>query len=310
MLSLLSNINTAIDGTQGVSVVTILCMATTLIMIVAVPVFAIRYVKKTYHGSLKSLIYGIVMYFIFDLLIFNIVMIAWTNIKAVGENELFVAILAAVISGLVAIVGRTLAIHALTNSKTMEDGGSFGNAYMSGIGYSLMNIPGMFVAMLMNIILSLMINLFGLSYISEEVGEEGTKSLLEAYEVYMTTPAHEFLISGVKTVLLVVISMSLSVIIYSVYKRKTHSLVLLFAAIISILAMLPVYLNQYGILLKTSVSMILVMALFTAWLALLANGIIRTSLKSEIQEVKEKDNVATVKKAFPDFNKNIKKDFN
>ena len=104
-----------------------------------------------------------------------------------------------------------------------------------------------------------------------------------------------------------VISMSLSIVIYSVYKKKTHSLVLLVAAVISILAMLPIYLNQYGILLKTSVSMILVMTLFTAWLAFLANGIMRTSLKREIQELKEMD-TKVVQKAFPDFNKNIKKD--
>ena len=101
--------------------------------------------------------------------------------------------------------------------------------------------------------------------------------------------------------------LSLSVIIYSVYKKKTHSIVLLAAAIISVLAMLPVYLNQYEILFKSSVSMILVMALFTAWLAFLASGIMKTTLKREINELKEKDNVK-VQKAFPDFNKNIKKD--
>ncbi len=307
MLSLLSNVSTAIDGTPNVPIVTLLCMATTLVMIIAVPIFAIRYVKKNYHGSLKSLIYGIAMYVIFDILVFNIVMIAWTNIKVVGENELFVAILASVISGLVAIVGRTIAIHALANSKSVEDGGNFSNAYMSGIGYALLNIPVMFVSMLMNIFMALMINLFGMSYVAEDVGEEGVEALLETYEVYITTPAYDFLISGVRIVLLVVISMSLSVIIYSVYKKKVHSLILLIAAILSILAMLPVYLNQYGILFKTSVSMILVMALFTAWIAFLANGIMKTSLKSEVQELKERD-TAVVQKAFPDFNKNIKKE--
>lgn len=307
MLPLLSSIETAIDGTPSIPTVTLLCMATTLIMIIVVPVFAIRYVKKTYHGSLKSLIYGIAMYLIFDILLFNVVMFAWTNIKAVGENALFVAILAAVISGLVAIVGRTLAIHALANSKSVRDGGSFGNAYLSGIGYSLLNIPVMFVAMLMNIFMALMINMFGLSYVADDVGEEGTEALLQTYEVYITTPAYEFLISGVRIILLMVISMSLSIVIYSVYKKKTHSIVLLLAAVISILAMLPVYLNQYEILLKTPLSMILVMALFTAWLAFLANGIMRTSLKSEIKELKERDTKA-VQKAFPDFNKNIKKD--
>lgn len=307
MLSLLSNISTAIDGTPSVPTVTLLCMVTTLVMIVAVPIFVIRHVKKTYHGNLRALVYGIAMYAIFDLLVFNIVMVAWTNIKAVGENKLFVAILASVISGLVAIVGRTIAIHALANSKSVEDGGGFGNAYMSGIGYSLLNIPVMFVSMLMHIFMALMINLFGMSYVAEDVGEEGVEALLETYEVYITTPAYDFLISGVRIILLLVISMSLSVIIYSVYKRKVHSLILLIAAILSILAMLPIYLNQYGILLKTSVSMILVMALFTSWIAFLANGIMKTALKSELKELKERD-TAVVKKAFPDFNKNIKKE--
>ncbi len=307
MLALLSNINNAIDGTPGISVVTILCMATTLIMIVVVPIFAIRHIKKTYHGSLKSLIYGIAMYLIFDILVFSIVMFAWTNIKTIGENDLFQAILAAVISGLTAVVGRTIAIHALANSKSVEDGGSFGNAYMSGIGYSLLNIPVMFVAMLMNIIMALMINMFGLSYVADDVGEEGVESLLQTYEVYISTPPYEFLVSGIRILLLMVISMSLSVVIYAVYKKKAHSIMLLVAAIISVLAMVPIYLNQYGVALESPLAMILVMAIFTAWLAFLANGIMRTSLKSEIKELKERDTKA-VQKAFPDFNKNIKKD--
>lgn len=308
MLPLLSNLDVAIDGTPGVPLVTLLCMATTIIMIVAVPIFAIRHIKKTYHGSLKALIYGMAMYLLFDILVFNIVMIAWTNIKAVGENKLFVAILAAVISGLVAVVGRTIAIHALNRSKNVADGGSFGNAYLSGIGYSLLNIPAMFVAMIMNIIMALMINMFGISYLADDLDEEGIESLISMYETYLTTPSYEFLILGVKIVFLMVISMSLSVIIYSVYKKKAHSLVLLAAAVISILAMLPVYLNQYEVLFKTSLSMILVMALFTAWLAFLAAGIMKTSLKSEINELKEMDVAVAVKKAFPDFNKNIKKE--
>lgn len=305
MLTLFNS--TAIDGTPSVPAVTVLCMATAVIMMIVVPIFIIRYIKKTYHASLKSLIYGIGLYLVFDLIVFNVVMVAWTNIKTIGGNELFIAILASVISGLAGVVGRTITIRALAGSKTVEDGGSFGNAYMSGVGYALLNVPVMLFSMLMNLLMSLMINLFGVSYVADEVGEDGVDALATTYEVFLTTPAYDFLISGVKIVLLIVASMSLSVVIYAVYKKKAHSVFLLFAALLSVLSVLPVYFNQYGILFKTSVSMILVMALFTGWMAFLAYGIMRSGLKGEIQELKEREK-SVKQKAFPDFNKNIKKE--
>ncbi|MBQ9766188.1 MAG: YhfC family intramembrane metalloprotease [Lachnospiraceae bacterium] len=300
--------STTLDGLPSVSMVTLLCMATAAIMMVVVPIFAIRYLRKNYKANFRPLFFGMIFGFMFDMLLYNIIMVAWTNFKAIGDNDLFVAILAAVMSGLVGIVGRTIVINAVANSKSMPNSDTFGNAYMTGIGYALINLPYPIILMIAMLVQALMINLFGVSYVADDLGAEGAEMLAELYVLFYETPSYDFLITGVNQVLLVVISLSLSVIIYAVYKRKVKSFMLLIAAVLSILCYLPTYFLQYEIWFKTQLSMIIVTTLFTAWLAALALGIMKMSMKNEIEEIKKTD-AKVVHKAFPDFNKNVKKDF-
>lgn len=303
---LLSSI--ALDGTPNVPFISILCMATALVMTVVAPIIAVRFARKTYYGKYRSLLFGMVMYILFDTVLFSVVMLAWSNIKTIGGSPVFMAIMASVLSGAIGVVGRTIAIYALSKSTTVPENTSLGNAVMSGVGYSFLEVPAMLISMGSNLIIALTINMFGVAYLADDMkgDEKGVDALLNVYEGFLTTPSYEFLVSGFRIALIFILSISVSIVIYAVFYKKAHQLMLLFITIINILAMLPVWMSTYNIGIKNQIGNLILMTLFVCWAAILAYRTVRVPLREEIEERELKEK-GIVKKAFPDFNANIKK---
>ena len=69
---------------------------------------------------------------------------------------------------------------------------------------------------------------------------------------------------------------------------------------------MPFSLNYYELAFSNELIMLLVSALFTAWMVMLAYKTKNVSLKEEVKE-REAEIRNTKKQAFPDFNANIKK---
>ncbi|MBE5947983.1 MAG: YhfC family intramembrane metalloprotease [Lachnospiraceae bacterium] len=302
----LTSFFTAIDGTPQVPMMSMICMATTLALAVVPPVFAIRHAKKKYRGSLKSILFGLAMYVIFEFIILSVVTAAWKNMEAVSSNKVLMAFLEAFLTGFTGIFARVIMILALAKSRLMDNSNSIGNATIAGVGYTLYRTFLIMIIVGQRFVLALTINMFGAGNLSSEMQGEEMEGLADIYEAFLTTPAYIFLIDGIKYLMVLVISVSLAVIIYAVYNKKAHRLLLAFALLINVLFELPFALNYYDVAFENELVMLLVAALFTVWMALLAYKTKNVSLKEEVRE-RETEIRNAKKQAFPDFNANIKK---
>ncbi len=302
----LSSIFTAIDGTPQVPIMSMLCMATTLALAVVPPIFAIRHSKKKYQGSLKSLLFGLAMYVIFEFIILSVVTAAWKNIEAVSSNTVLMAVLEAFLTGFMGIFARGIMILAVAKSKLMDNSNSIGNAAIAGVGYTLYRTLLIMIIVGQRFVLALTMNMFGIGNLTQDMPEEELEGLADLYEAFLTTPAYAFLVDGIKYLMVLAISISLAVIIYAVYNKKVHRLLVAFALLLNFLFELPFALNYYGIAFENVLVMLLVAALFTAWMVILAYKTKNVSLKEEVK-ARETEIRNAKKQAFPDFNANIKK---
>lgn len=302
----LSSIFTAIDGTPQVPIMSMLCMATTLALAVVPPIFAIRHSKKKYQGSLKSLLFGLAMYVIFEFIILSVVTAAWKNIEVVSSNKVLMAVLEAFLTGFMGIFARGIMILAVAKSKLMDNSNSIGNAAIAGVGYTLYRTLLIMIIVGQRFVLALTMNMFGIGNLTQDMPEEELEGLADLYEAFLTTPAYVFLVDGIKYLMVLAISISLAVIIYAVYNKKAHRLLVAFALLLNFLFELPFALNYYELAFSNELIMLLVAALFTAWMVMLAYKTKNVSLKEEVKE-REAEIRNAKKQAFPDFNANIKK---
>ncbi len=302
----LSSIFTAIDGTPQVPIITMLCMATTMALAVVPPIFAIVHSKKKYNGSIKSVFFGLVMYVVFEFIILSVVTAAWKNMEAVSGRPALMAVLEAFLIGFMGIFARGIMILSLAKSKLMDNSSNIGNAAIAGVGYTLYRTLLIMIIVGQRFILALTINMFGIGNLTTEMPEEDLEGLASIYEAFHMTPAYVFLVDGIKYLMVLAISISLAVIIYAVYNKKAHPSLVAFALLINFLFELPFALNHYDITFKNELVMLLVAALFTAWMVMLAYRVKNVSLKEEVK-ARETEIKNAKKQAFPDFNANIKK---
>lgn len=296
----------AIDGTPQVPMMSMICMATTLLLAVIPAIFVIRYAKKKLQGSLVSLVFGFVFYAVFEFILLSLVVSAWQNIKAVSSNTLLMSILESLVTALTGIIGRFILVMAIAKSKLIDNGNSIGNAIMGGVGYTLYRSVLILIIIGQRFIMALTINMYGIGNLSSDVEETEIEGLAQIYESFLTTPAYSFLIDGIKYLMVLVISVSLAIIIYAVYNKRAHSSLIGFSLLINFLFELPYWLNHYKVSFGNTFVMLLVMALFAAWMALLALKTWNVSLREEVK-AKEAELKAEKHQAFPDFNANIKK---
>lgn len=302
----LSSVFTAIDGTPQVPMMAMICMATTLLLAIVPSVFAIRHAKKKYKGSLISLLFGLAMYAIFEFLLLSVVTVAWRTIAEANNNNVIMPVLEAFLKGFMGIFARGLMILAIAKSKIVDNSNSLGNAVISGVGYTIYKTIQILLSTGWGFVLALTINMFGIGNLTVDMEEDMLEEMANVYEAFHTTPAYEFLVDGIKFLLILTISISLSVIIYAVYNKKAHRSLAAFALIINVLFELPFTLRSYEVAFGNVLVMLLVAALFAVWMALLAYKTKNVSLKDEVKAIEEGlKNVQ--KKAFPDFNANIKK---
>lgn len=302
----LSSVFTAIDGTPQVPMMAMICMATTLLLAIVPSVFAIRHAKKKYKGSLISLLFGLAMYAIFEFLLLSVVTVAWRTIAEANNNNVIMPVLEAFLKGFMGIFARGLMILAIAKSKIVDNSNSLGNAVISGVGYTIYKTIQILLSTGWGFVLALTINMFGIGNLTVDMEEEMLEEMANVYEAFHTTPAYEFLVDGIKFLLILTISISLSVIIYAVYNKKAHRSLAAFALIINVLFELPFTLRSYEVAFGNVLVMLLVAALFAVWMALLAYKTKNVSLKDEVKAIEEGLKNAQ-KKAFPDFNANIKK---
>lgn len=302
----LSSIFTAVDGTPQVPFVSMLCMATTLIIAIVAPIFVLRYAKKRFKGSLKTILFGLAMYVVFEFIILSVVTAAWKSMEFVSGRPALMAVLEAFLTGFMGIFARGILIIAVAKSRLMENSNSIGNAVIAGVGYTLYRAILILIIIGQRFILALTINMFGAGNLSTDMEADKVDGFADIYEAFLTTPAYAFLIDGMKYFLTLAVSISLVVIIYAVYNKKAHYSLAAFALAVNVLFELPFCLNYYGILFESQLSTLLVATLFTVWLGLLAYKTMNVSLKEEVK-AREAEFKSAKKQAFPDFNANIKK---
>lgn len=302
----LASVFTAIDGTPQVPMMVMICMATTLLLSVVPSVFLIIRARKQYKGSFVSLFFGLAMYAVFDLVLLTVVTVTWKNIAEENGNAFIMPFLEAFLKGFIGIFARGLMIFAIAKSKLVDNSNSLGNAVIAGTGYTIYRSIQILLSTGWGFVMALTINMFGIGSLTADMDDDMIDGMADIYEAFLTTPAYEFLVDGIRFLLILAVSVSLSIIIYAAYNKKTHRVLVAFALLVNVLFELPFTLRTYELAFDNVLIAILVASVFAVWMALLAYKTMNVSLKNEVKAMESEIKNAK-KKAFPDFNANIKK---
>ena len=205
---------------------TIICMTTTVLLTVAVPVLLAVYLRKKYNCNLKALLVGALTWIVFARIVEGIMhqIVLGSSVGAtIQGNTLYFSLYAAAMAAVFEEVGRLMVMK--TALRTCFDNDK--NALMYGVGHGgiecivILGLP-----MISGIVYAQQINARSLATLYEllkAMPEERAIESLQSLMPLVSDPSVSFLLGMIERIPAIAIHMALSVLVWKAIKDDTYA---------------------------------------------------------------------------------------
>lgn len=202
-----------------VSTLTLIFIVINLICGIAIPVGLILFFRNKYKVSAKGFLIGALTMLIFALILERLVHVVVLNSSigvTIRENMWLYALYGGLMAGLFEETGRLLSMRFLMK----KEHGDWHNALMYGAGHGGFEVfMILFVAMLNNIIYSVMINTGNIDVLMSPLDETNKAVLQNAVDELISTPSWMFLMGLLERVGAISAQLAFSVIVWLAVKN-------------------------------------------------------------------------------------------
>lgn len=272
MKEILTNQATIFDGfdlTQTISVISLICMAVALVAVIAVPVILIFYVKNRFAETGQSLLVGVLVYMLSNMLVFQLVMMGIQAVPMIKEffemNYAFQISVTILILAILEFLGIYFGQIFLNRKGTKGIGG----ALMFGLGItityllmvSITNMGG-------NLLTAMTINSTGLETLLTGGGSlsevmsiravstevlavymvKSPLAMMNTIQEFVNLPWVWFLAQGWDVLMALVFRLSICVLVYGALTESLPRINLWIAMVLQILYSVPSFLMAVEVL--------------------------------------------------------------
>lgn len=288
------------DLTRYVPVMSVTFLAFTCFLAFMVPILAIYWFRKKFHGSFTSLFYGAADYLTIEFMICEITWVGLFMIPVFQNSTLAYIIVSLIAAALIYEGGRYLLMHMLVTKQQL----TFRSVFLFAAGiFTVHSFLNVLVSSFETFVVAMTINDTGLEALVAEAGENAA-TLLTTIEPMLESSAFIYLVPGLHLFVTLLFHVSASVLAYAICRGRLPKYYLPVIMALRFLYEIPGYLVSYGILLTNSYVAELICIAAAAALAYLAYRTARTKLTDDLASLTEAENKNT---PFPKFNANIKK---
>lgn len=287
------------DLTRYVPVMSVTFLAVTCFLAFAVPIAAILWFRRKFHGSFSAMFYGFADYLTVEFMLCQIAWVLLLLIPLFQTSTPVYLVVSLVIGACIYEGGRYLIMRILVRQKV-----NFGSIFLFAAGiFALNSFLNVLTTSFETFVVAITINDTGLETLAAEAGENAM-SMLRTIEPMLETPAFIYLMPGLDLFVNLLFHISASVLIYAVCTEKAPKYYLPAVMGLRFIYELPGYLYSYGMLITNAYIAELLSIAVTAGIAYLAYHTAKAEMPDELASLTEAD---AKNSPFPKFNANVKK---
>ena len=212
---------------NSVPVLSMAFMGISIAGVVAIPIGLMIYLQKKHGCKIRAFLTGclvmILFAFVLEAMVHNLVLPSALG-ERIQENVFLYALYGGLMAALFEETGRYLAIRHVLRKEQENDY----NALMYGAGHGgIEAISVLGVAMVNNLVLSMMINSGSTESMTSAMGPEALTAFEQGVEALVTSPSWLFLIGFMERISAIILQLSLSVLVWYAVKANKRALFLL-----------------------------------------------------------------------------------
>lgn len=287
------------DLTRYVPIMSVTFLAFTCFFALVVPIVAIVWFRKKFHGSLSALFYGAADYLSVEFMLCQIAWVLLLLIPVFQADTLAYVIVGVIAATLIFEFGRYLLMRMLVRQNI-----SFGSIFLFAAGiFAVNSFLNVLTTSFETFVIAITINDTGLETLVAEAGENAME-MLRTIEPMLDSHPFIYLMPGLDLFVNLLFHVSASVLIYAVCRGKAQKHYLPVVMGLRFVYELPGYLYSYRLIITNAYIAELISVAVTVIIAYMAYHITKIELQDELASLTETD---TKQSPFPKFNANVKK---